>query len=73
MLTTLFILSLLAVALWRPLVRALIAALIALLVFAGIHVARAIDAMTTVSPVSPVSPVSNQVSVQGDAVDHGSG
>jgi hypothetical protein len=65
MLTTLFILCLIAIALWRPLVRTLIAALLALLVFAGIHVVRAIDAITKVSP--------DQMSVQSDTVDHRGG
>lgn len=67
MLTTLFILSLIAIALWRPLVRALIAAILALVVFAGIHVVRAIDSMVTMPPEQ----TNQTVSVQTDAVDDG--
>jgi hypothetical protein len=69
MLTTLFILSLIAISLWRPLVRALIAAIVALVVFAGIHVVRAIDAMVTMSPDQR----NQTISVQTDALDDGGG
>lgn len=63
MLTALFLLSLVAIALWKPLLRVLVAALLALLVFGGIQIARAIDALL----VEPPRQVIN--SVQTDAVD----
>lgn len=63
MLTALFLLSLIAIALWKPLLRVLVAALLALLVFGGIQIARAIDALL----VEPPRQVIN--SGQTDAVD----
>jgi hypothetical protein len=64
MLTALFLLSLIAIALWKPLLRVLLAAVVALLVFAGIQIARLVDSITTPPPHELVVD-----SVQTDAVD----
>jgi MFS superfamily sulfate permease-like transporter len=63
MLTALFLLSLVAIVLWKPLLRVLFAALLALLVFGGIQLARAIDALVAEPPHQVVN------SIQSDAVD----
>jgi hypothetical protein len=66
MLTALFLLSLIAIALWKPLLRVLLAAVVALLVFAGIQIARMVDSFTTPVPHELVVD-----SVQAEAVDDG--
>lgn len=66
MLTALFLLSLIAIALWRTMLRVLLAALLALLVFVGIQVVRTVESMTSGAGVEQVVG-----SVHGEAVDDG--
>lgn len=64
MLTALFILGLIAIALWKPLLRVLLAVVIALLVLGVIQAARLVASITTPPPHELVVD-----SVQTDAVD----
>ncbi|HEV2784084.1 MAG TPA: hypothetical protein VGX25_32250 [Actinophytocola sp.] len=67
MLTALFLLSLIAIALWKPLLRVLLAALLAVVVFAVIQIAHVLEEITA----QPADQVVE--SVQGNAVDDRSG
>jgi hypothetical protein len=55
MLATVLLLSLIAVAFWRSLIRLVLAALLVLLVAGGIQAAQLIGAVVTVSPQPPAS------------------